>query len=707
MTIRRLYLILFFALGISACKTAAPPQQQIASRPPIAKKVPHVTTIHGERLVDSYYWLRQKDNPEVLAYLRAEDAYTDRLMKPIKPLQETLYQEMLGRVQETDQSVPYREGDWFYYHRTEEGKPYPIHCRKKGSIAAPEEITLDLNEMAKGKVFLEIGVYEVSDNGNLLAFSTDDIGFREYTLHVKDLRTGETGSEKIPLVSSAAWASNNETLFYVTEDDAKRPYRVWRHNLGEKEDTLIYEEKDALFDVGVSRSRSKRFVYVFIGSKTTDEVRYLRADHPDESMQIIAPRQKEHEYNVDDGGDFFYIRTNDKGRNFRIVTTPIADPRRETWKEIVPLRNDVSIDDLDVFTNHLVLAERENGLPQIEVYDISTMAPHRIEFPEASYAVATEENAEFDTTTLRFTYESLTTPRSVYDYDMITHERKLLKQQPVKGGYDPARYQTERVFATAMDGTLVPISLVYCKDLKRKGGNPLLLYGYGSYGDPTDVWFSSNRLSLLDRGVIVAIAHVRGGGEFGKRWHDAGRMLNKRNTFTDFIACARFLDAHHYTDAQHTVMEGASAGGLLIGAVLNMQPRLFKAALAEVPFVDVINTMLDESLPLTVGEFEEWGNPKIREQYDYIKTYSPYDNIRRQEYPAMLVESSLNDSQVMYWEPAKYVAKLRANKTDSNPLVLQMNLEPSGHGGKSGRYDALHDVAFEYAFMLREFGIRK
>jgi oligopeptidase B len=695
-------------LILSGCQTTPRPSTQAENQPPIAKKIPHITTIHGERLVDNYYWLRQKDSPEVLAYLKAEDAYTDWFMKPTKPLLETLYQEMLGRVQEPDESVPYRQGDWFYYHRTEEGKQYPTDCRKRGSTDAPEEITLDLNEMAKGKEFLEINVYEVSDDGNLLAFSTDETGFRDYTLYVKDLRSGKIRNEKIPHVSDAAWASNNETLFYVTEDDAKRPYQVWRHNLGEEEDTLVYEEKDALFDVGVNRSRSKRFVYVTINSKTTDEVRYLRADHPDDSLKIIAPRQKDLEYNVDDDGEnLFYIRTNDKGRNFRIVTAPIADPRRENWKEVVPHHADVSIDDLGVFTNNFVLAERENGLPQISIYDIATGAAHRIEFPEASYAVATENNAEFNTTKLRITYESLTTPLSLYDYNMVTHERTLLKQQPVRGGYDSNRYQTKRVFATAADGTTVPISLVYRKDLKHKDGNPLLLYGYGSYGIPTDVWFSSNRLSLLDRGVIVAIAHIRGGGEFGKRWYDAGRMLNKRNTFTDFIACARFLDAHHYTDTQHTVIEGGSAGGLLIGAVVNMQPQLFKAALAEVPFVDVINTMLDESLPLTVGEFEEWGNPKIKEQYDYIKTYSPYDNIRRQTYPTILVESSLNDSQVMYWEPSKYVAKLRANKTDSNPLVFQINMEPSGHSGKSGRYDALHDVAFEYAFMLLEFGIKE
>ena len=705
---KRAFLLVLVSLTVlGGCQATPPRHAQADNRPPMAKRIPHVTTIHGERLVDNYYWLRQKDNPAVMAYLQAEDAYTDQFMKPTLPLQETLYKEMLGRMLETDQSVPYRDGNWFYYHRTVAGKQYPIHCRKKGSLDAPEEVTLDLNEMARGKEFLEVGAYEVSDDGNLLAFSTDETGFREYTLYVKDLRSSSTLREKIPLVSGAAWAADNRTLFYTTEDEAKRPYRVWRHELGGKTDTLVYEEKDALFELSVSRSRSKRFVYVAIGSKTTDEVRYLRADHPDEPLQIISSRRKDHEYSVDDGGDLFYIRTNDQGRNFRLVTAPSADPRRENWKELVPHRVHVSIDDIGIFANHFVLVEREKGLPQISVHDIATGTAHRIDFPESSYAAATENNAEFNTTTLRITYESLTTPSSVYDYDMITHERKLLKQEPVRGGYDPARYQSERLFAPASDGTPIPISLVYRKDLKRGDGNPLLLYGYGSYGIPTDVWFSSHRLSLLDRGVIVAIAHVRGGGEFGKRWHDEGRMLNKRSTFTDFIACAEFLDAQHYTDAPRTVIEGASAGGLLIGAVLNEKPQLFKAALAEVPFVDVINTMLDESLPLTVGEFEEWGNPKIKEQYDYMKTYSPYDNIRPQAYPTILVESSLNDSQVMYWEPAKYTAKLRATKVDSNPLILKMDLQPSGHSGKSGRYDALHDIAFEFAFMLLEFGIQQ
>jgi oligopeptidase B len=561
--------------------------------------------------------------------------------------------------------------------------------------------------MAEGTAFLDVGVTEVSDDGNLLAFSTDETGFREYTLYVKDLRTGAVLDEKIPRVDSAAWAADNHTLFYVTEDDAKRAYRVWRHRLGEKQDTLVYEEKDALFTVEVDRSHSKRFVYIAIGSKTTDEVRYLRADHPEEPLQTLAQREQDHEYNADDGGDLFYIRTNDKGRNFRLVTAPIADPRHENWKEVVPVRDDVSLEDFGVFSHHVALVERANGLPQIRVYDIGSSSPHRIEWPEAAYAVEAGDNAVFDTNVLRITYESLKTPRSVYDYDMATHERKLLKRQVVKGGYDPDRYQTERIFATAGDGTKIPVSLVYRKDLKRAAGNPLLLHGYGAYGLPSDVWFSSGRLSLLDRGMIAAIAHVRGGGEFGKRWHDQGRMMNKRNTFTDFIACAETLVTRHYTTPSHLAIEGGSADGLLVGAVLNLRPDLFRVALLEMPFVDAINTMLDESLPLTVGEFEEWGNPKIAEQYRYLKTYSPYDNIQPQAYPAILVESSLNDSQVMYWEPAKYVAKLRATKTDSHPLLLKMDLQPAGHNGKSDRYDALRDTAFEYAFILTQLGIER
>jgi oligopeptidase B len=708
MTSRRLFLVLVLTLGLSACRTttSTPSQPQVA-QPPVARQITHVTELHGERLVDDYYWLREKDKPDVLAYLRSEDAYTDALMKPTKPLQNRIYMEMLARVQEPDDSVPYRDGDWLYFRRTEPGKQYPTYLRKRAYPDAPEEIMLDLNAMAVGKEFLDVGMSEVSDDGNLLAFSTDETGFREYTLYVKDLRTGALLSEKIPRVDTVAWATDNQTFFYVTEDDAKRAYRVWRHKLGETQDTLVYEEKDALFTVEVDRSHSKRFVYVAIGSKTSDEVRYLRADHPDEPLKILSPREPDHEYSADDGGGLFYIRTNDKGRNFRLVTAPIADPQHANWKEIVPIRDDVSLDDFGVFSHHIALIERANGLPRISVYDIDGGSMHSIAWPEAAYDVEAGDNGVFDTNVLRITYESLTTPHSVYDYNMTTHERTLLKRQIVKGGYDPDRYQTERIFATAADGTQIPISLVYRKDLKRATGNPLWLYGYGSYGLPSDVWFSSGRLSVLDRGVVFAIAHVRGGGEYGKRWHDGGRMMTKRDTFTDFIACAETLVAQHYTDPQHLAIEGGSAGGLLVGAVLNMRPRLFKAALLEMPFVDVINTMLDESLPLTVGEFEEWGNPKVPDQYAYIKTYSPYDNVRPQAYPAMLVESSLNDSQVMYWEPAKYVAKLRATKTDSHSLLLKMNLQPAGHNGESGRYDALRNAAFEYAFVLTQLGIEQ
>ncbi|MGA2604653.1 MAG: S9 family peptidase [Verrucomicrobiia bacterium] len=707
MTSPRLALVAVLMLGVSACQTTAPTDKPLVQRPPVAHQIAHVTRLHGEQLVDDYYWLREKDKPDVLAYLRAEDAYTDWFMKPTKPLQENIYNEMLARVQEPDDTVPYRDGDWLYYRRTEPGKQYPTYLRKRASTNTTEEILLDLNAMAEGKAFLDVGVSEVTDDGNLLAFSTDETGFRDYTLYVKDLRTGAVLDEKIPRVDSAAWAADNRTLFYVTEDDAKRAYRVWRRQLGEKQDSLVYEEKDALFTVEVDRSHSKRLVYVAIGSKTTDEVRYLRADHPEEPLQTLARREQDREYSADDGGDLFYIRTNDKGRNFRLVTAPIADPRPENWKEVVPVRDDVSLEDFAVFSHHVALIERANGLPQITVYDIGTGSSQSIEWPESAYAVEAGDNAVFDTNVLRVTYESLTTPHSVYDYDMATHERKLLKRQIVKGGYNPDRYQTERIFATADDGIKIPISLVYRKDLKRPSGNPLLLYGYGAYGLPSDVWFSSGRLSLLDRGMIAAIAHVRGGGEYGKRWHDQGRMMNKRNTFTDFIACAETLVARHYTDPSHLAIEGGSAGGLLVGTVLNMRPDLFRAALLEMPFVDAINTMLDESLPLTVGEFEEWGNPKIPDQFAYMKTYSPYDNIQPQAYPAMLVESSLNDSQVMYWEPAKYVAKLRATKTDSHPLLLKMDLQPAGHNGKSGRYDALRDTAFEYAFILTQLGIEQ
>ncbi|HUK81557.1 MAG TPA: S9 family peptidase [Verrucomicrobiae bacterium] len=704
MNIRTLLLVCVISLGVSACQTPAPPQGQSVTQPPVAKKIPHITTLHGDRLVDNYYWLRKRNSPAVLAYLKAEDAYTDWFMKSTGPLQEALYKEMIARVQETDTSVPYRDGDYFYYHRTEEGKQYPVYCRKRGSTNAVEEVTLDLNRLGEGQEFIELGVYEVSDDGNLLAYSLDTTGLEVFTLYIKNLQTGELLAERIPRVDSVAWAADNKTLFYVTEDAAKRAYRLWRHALGATSDTLLYEEKDALFTLGLGRSRSKEYVFVESASKTSSEVRYLRADEPTSAFKLIAPRTKDHEYDVDHSGDLFYIRTNDKGRNFRLVTAPVTNPGRENWKEIVPCRDDVVLDDVELFAKQFVLLERENGLPRLRVVDIGTGESHVIEVPEVDCALDVEDNAEFNSTMFRYGFESLRTPHTIYDYDVTTLTSTLLKQRPVKG-YNPDDYQVERLFATASDGTRIPISLVYCKGIQRDGSNPLLLDGYGAYGIPNDVWFSSNRISLLDRGVVYASAHVRGGGEFGRKWYDAGRLRNKRNTFTDFIACARFLIREGYTSKDHLAITGASAGGLTMGAVLNMRPDLFKVALVEVPFVDIVNTMLDESLPLTVGEFEEWGNPKNKADYEYMKGYSPYDKITPTNYPAMLVKSSLNDSRVMYWEPAKYVAKLRATKTDHNPLLFRIDLEPAGHNGRSGRYDALRELAFDYAFILTQLGI--
>jgi oligopeptidase B len=670
--------------------------------PPLARKIPKVDAIHGERWQDDYAWLRQKDAPEVMAYLRAESAYTDQVMKPTERLQAALYAEMLGRIKEDDQTVPYRRGGYFYYQRTEQGKQYPILCRKAGSLAAPEEITLDLNQLAEGHPYLGLGAASVSDDGHRLAYATDLTGFREYTLYIKDLRTGALEPDRIEKVVSIAWAADGATLFYVTEDPAKRPYRLYRHRLGACADDLLYEETDALFNLHVERTRSLFWVLASSGSFTTTEVRYLPAATPSASWRLLLPREKDHEYHVDHGGEFFYIRSNGGGRrNFRLVRAPVDDPRPDRWVELIGHREDTMLEDIDVFAGHYVVHERRDGLAHLRVTDLPGGNTHHVEFPEPAYDVSGDTNAEFETATYRFSYQSLVTLPSVYDYDMVSRGRTLLKQTEVRGGYDPTRYRTERVHAIAPDGTRVPVSLVYRVGSPEEGPRPLLLGGYGAYGIPYPVLFSSNRLSLLDRGVAVAIAHVRGGGEMGKRWHDGGRMMAKRNTFTDFIAAAEFLIDRGHTAADRLVIEGGSAGGLLIGAVLNLRPDLCRAAVLRVPFVDVINTMLDESLPLTIGEFEEWGNPKLRDQYEYMKSYCPYTNLETRAYPATLVRTALNDSQVMYWEPAKYVAKRRAVGTGERPLLFKINLE-AGHGGASGRYDHLHEIAFDYAFVMVE-----
>jgi oligopeptidase B len=669
-------------------------------RPPIAKRVPKIDVVHGDRREDPYSWMRQKDDPEVIAHLHAENAYADAVMRPTEPSQEALYQEMLARIKEDDQSVPYRRGAWLYYSRTEKGKQYPIFCRKYRSTDAPETVTLDLNVLAEGHVFLSIGAYAVSDDGNLLAYTTDVTGFREYTLYLKDLRTGEVRPERVEHVAAVAWSADNRTFFCVTEDAAKRPYQLWRHALGEPTAQLVFEEPDQLFRVHVWRSRS--LAYLLSGSRsfTSSEVLYLRADQPHGAWQVLSPREKDHEYDLDHGGDLFYIRTNGGGRrNFRLVVAPVASPGQEHWVEVVPHREEVMLDDVDVFARHHVLHEREDGLIKLRVTDLVTGTSHHVQFPEDTYEVTAETNAEFDTATYRFRYQSLVTPASTFDYDMTTRTLELRKQTEVLGGYDRTQYRSERLHATAPDGTRVPISLVCRADTPRDGSSPMLLAGYGAYGLPYPVTFSSNRLSLLDRGVTFAIAHVRGGGELGKRWHDDGRMMNKCNTFTDFIAVADSLIANGYTASDRLVIEGGSAGGLLMGVVLNMRPDLFHAAILRVPFVDVINTMLDESLPLTVGEFEEWGNPKIQDHYEYMTRYCPYTNVSAQTYPVILVRTGLNDSQVMYWEPAKYVAKLRATRKDDRLLLFKIDMT-SGHGGPSGRYDYLREIAFDYAFTL-------
>ncbi|MBI2206501.1 MAG: S9 family peptidase [Candidatus Rokubacteria bacterium] len=652
------------------------------ARPPVARQVPNADVVHGDRRDDPYSWFRQKDTPDVIAHLEAENAYTDLVMKSTEAFQEALYAEMLARIKEDDQTVPYRRGEWLYYSRTETGKQYPIHCRKRGGLDAPEDVTLDLNVMAHGHPYLGLGIYAASDDGTLLAYSTDVTGFREYTLHVKDLRTGALLPDRVEKVSTAAWAADGCTLFYVTEDHAKRPYQLWRHRLGETSDALVYEETDAVFRLGVWRSRSRAYLFAGSRSFTSAEARYLAADTPDGAWRLVHPREKDHEYDIDHGGPLFYIRTNGGGRrNFRLVAAPVDTPSASQWIELLPHRDDVMLDDVDVFASHYVVHEREDGLIKLRVVDLGTQAWHHVQFPENAYDVSPEPNA-----------------------DVTTRELTLRKQTEVLGGYDRTRYRTERVHALAPDGQRVPISLVTRAETPRDGSSPMLLAGYGAYGLPYPVTFSSNRLSLLDRGVTIAIAHIRGGGELGKRWHDDGRMLKKRNTFTDFIAAAEFLVAQGYTSSDRLVIEGGSAGGLLIGAVLNMRPRVAHAAVLRVPFVDVVNTMFDESLPLTVGEFEEWGNPKDRAYYDYIKTYCPYTNLVRQEYPSILVRTGLNDSQVMYWEPAKWVAKLRTLKTDDRPLLFKIDMA-SGHGGPSGRYDYLREIAFDYAFILWQLGL--
>ena len=674
--------------------------------PPFAKRIPKEIITHGDRRVDDYFWLRDKTNAEVIAYLEAENAYADAVMRPLQNLEQTLYREILGHLKETDTSAPVRRGEFFYYTRTEEGKNYAIHCRKPGRLIAPEEIILDENALAEGRKFFSVGLAIPSDDNHLLAYTTDTTGYRQFTLQVKDLRSGRLMPEKFERVDDVVWATDNKTLFFVTENEVtKRHDEFHRHVLGTSSTDRLYFEPDELFDISVDRSRDRAFIFLTSESKLSTEVRFIPATQVDAPLRLMQPRELDHKYFATHRDGLLYLRTNHKAKNYRVVTASVEQPGKANWKEFIPHNPVVKIDDIDLFAQHAAVSERENGLERIRVIDLATRKSHAIDMPEPAYELSIDQNPEFETATLRFRYQSLVSPSSIFDYDMNSRGRVLVKQTEVPG-FKAANYVSERIFAAASDGTRIPCSVVYRKGTPRNGLNPLLLYGYGSYGYSAPVTFSFPRLTLLDRGIIYVIAHIRGGGEMGEVWRDQGRMMLKRNTFTDFIACAEHLVGEKYTSADRLAISGGSAGGLLMGAVVNMRPELFRAALAYVPFVDVLNTMLDATLPLTTSEYIEWGNPNEKAAYDYIKTYSPYDNVRRQNYPAMWVRVSLNDSQVPYWEGAKFVAKLRALKTDHNPLLLKV-IMGAGHGGASGRYDSLRDISFDYAFLLRELGIAR
>ncbi len=692
---------------------------QSAATPPSARQEATPTTLHGHTLEDNYRWMRDKASPELVAHLTAENAYTLSVMKPTEELQAKLYAEMLSHIKETDESVPYRDHGWYYYTRTVEGSQYPIHCRRVASGAEydetqPEQLVLDVNKLAEGQPYMAVGGMSVSPDGHLLAYSTDNTGFRQYTLHIRDLRTGADLPDTAERVGSLVWAADSQTLFYTTEDEVtKRHDHLFRHRLGDPvgEDAVLYEEKDERFNLGVGKTRDGKYLLMESGSHTTNECSYLSAETPGGVFLVIAPKVDEQEYYVDHRNGLFYIRTNDTGKNFRVVTAPVDGGGRESWVELIAEDKEAPLEDFDVFDSFCVSSRRRLGLPTLTVTAIEAEGKlgeaKEIGFPEPVYAAQGHVNREFETQAFRYSYQSLVSPASVYEYDVKAGSSRLLKRQEVPGGFDSARYASERVWVEAADGVKVPASVVYRRDMfRRDGSSPLYVYGYGSYGYPLPVGFSPARLSLLDRGVVMAYAHIRGGGEMGDPWHDAGKMMVKRTTFSDFIAVVEQLVAKGFGAKDRVAIEGGSAGGLLMGAVANERPELFRVVLSHVPFVDVMNTMLDASLPLTVAEYEEWGNPNEAEAFAYMRSYSPYDNLKAGTYPAMLVKTSLNDSQVMYWEPAKYVAKLRTLKTNDAPLLLHINMD-AGHGGASGRYDYLKEIAFDYAFLLTQLGVEK
>ena len=677
--------------------------------PPVAAVVPRIDTLHGDIRVDNYFWLRDdaRKRPEMLAYLQAENAYTEAMSAPLAPLREKLFAEFMARTKQTDLQVPEPDGPWLYYSRTVEGQQYPIFARKRRTGSAAEQVLLDRNERAGAGKYYSTGATTVSPDHRLLAVLEDRNGSEHFVLRVKDLSSGAWLPDSMTETTyGVEWANDNRTLFYTRFDSAQRADRIFRHTLGSDPagDALVTREPDDVFEVELSRSRSGRYLFIRHHSFTSSEVQYLDADAPNGTWRTIVPRTADLEYDVDHHDNRFFIRTNaDGATNFKVVTAPVASPGRAHWTTWLAARPDVQVEDLVPFKRHLVVVERGNALRRLRVFDMATKASHYIAMPETVYTARVGANREYDTDTFRYGYTSLVTPGSVFDYDMRRRASTLRKQDEVVGGYDASKYGTERAWARAADGTRVPLSIVYRKPYVHDGSRPLLLYAYGSYGFSTDPSFSIPRLSLLDRGVVYAIAHIRGGQEMGRGWYDDGKMMKKRNTFTDFIAAAEHLQRERYSSKDRMAINGGSAGGLLMGAVTNMRPDLFKAVVADVPFVDVINTMLDASIPLTTGEWIQWGNPKDAAAYAYMKSYSPYDNVSAKAYPAMLVTTGLNDPRVGYWEPAKWVARLRATKTDSNVLMLRTNMG-AGHGGSSGRYDALRDQAFRYAFILGQVG---
>ncbi|WLT30042.1 S9 family peptidase [Geothrix sp. PMB-07] len=682
--------------------------------PPVAKQVEHLSTWHGEKVNDPWFWLREKANPEVVAYLNAENSYMEAMTADLKPFSEALYKEILGRIKQTDLSVPVRRGAYHYYSRTEEGKQYGIQCRRKATNSgaydekALEEVLLDQNELAKGLKFLSLGGLSVSDDDKTLLYSTDATGFRQYTLFTKDLGTGKISAPLAERVTSFTWAADNRHVFFVTEDAVtKRSNQLWRLDLKAGKPELVFEEKDELYGVGVGRTKDHKYLVSASQSTDTWEMRYLAANDPKGAFKAVLPREKGHKYDLEHREGLFYLRTNRGAKNFRLVSAPVATPDPAHWSEVLPHRPDVLLDGFDPFKDFFVVAEKSQGLERFRIFDVKAKTWRDVSFPESVYSAFDAGTPEYTSTTFRLNYQSMVTPSSIYDCDMATGKQTLLKQTEVLGGYDKSQYATERLWATARDGVKVPLSVVYKKGVKRDGSAPLFLYAYGSYGYGQSATFSIPRLSLLDRGMVYVLAHIRGGNDMGEAWHDDGMLMKKMNTFTDFIDSADFLVKEKWTSKDRLVIEGGSAGGLLMGAVTNLRPDLFKAVHSAVPFVDVMNTMMDASLPLTVGEYLEWGNPNEKAAFDYMRAYSPYDNLQKKAYPAILVTTSFNDSQVMYWEPAKYVAKLRTLKTDSNPLLLKIKMEPAGHGGASGRYDALKDKAFETAWMLSQVGIIK